>query len=1401
MSDFRARIVADLDTSSAEQKLNALLKDKTVKVKADVSGNGTEQLNKGLKEAQQGASSLSTSLKDVAAVKIKADALNLVKDTAKEAVKAVTDLDTAMTKVSMTMTNMSNAALNNLKQQSIDMAKELSTYTKTVTDAVTIFANESESASSILNKSLPTVLLASSADMSASKAADAIQGIMNQFDLAEDQAMHVADTVEKLSSEIAVDFSKGTQNISEAIATSGSVVNEAGMSFERYASIVSATAEKTRLSGSQLGNAYKTIFSRISRSKDGETTDAEMSKAEEAFNSVGVSVRGANGDLRNVSDTLDDLSQVWGSLNKSQKSYIAEQAAGVRQKNIFIATMDTYHKALDLEQKALDSSGTALEINDKRADSIQGRIEKLSATMTQVYNDAIPTAAIEGFLDLGISIANVVDKLGLLQGAFAAVGVAGAAKAVSTIASSWTGLVVALTSPIGIASIAVGGAVAAISAAVNAYKKSMEEARQQAEEAAATFTESITSIDDYVTSIQDLRDKLDSGTLSEAEAYEAKKQLFDIQSQLQAQYGESAAGIDLVNGSLRDQISLVKELSASDAEEFLTKNLDGIKKAKREMTKTLGGDGGWFTEAGRVLGTFYNNGSDESNRIKSIAKKYKDNIQLDDMQDGTFRVRFVGDATQAESVLVDFMTDLRHAQDEFGETDALTGLFEGADGVLKEADKIIDKYKDIYESAKQARMISESYGDDKKEYTTNGKTETAVQWLEDYTNSIKNYNDALQSGDTSKISAARNEFEALDTAIQALLKDEDFAQYADMFEEIRNQLDEASITAQEFSNELTGNNLDDQTKSLKEYVEQLKELNMTDTQFADTVLSSLGENGKEAPEAIRQIVDAYSELYGLDASALKPEQIDSIAASLVSNGVLIKSAIEETATSVQTSFGELKGTLDDFEVILGDKKDDNAFRSKMDGYVEKLDALKEAIDKIDNGEQLEQSTIVSLMKKFPQLSQGAGRLEDKLKPLSRQLLGVGNSANDTSSLMGLFNAAIDQLKVDSPDTANALMAVRDGLYDLYNVDRVGDPFDALKSSLKEVQALQSALAEQKSNGYISSDTIRSLIAANGGYVDALQNSSSGMIVNTRRANELAQSQRQLALDIADANKAAAELSYQKNYDEMVKLAGSAEELNRILSEHPEGFDEIYALDSANNSLREQIVNWEGISAEIRGAMSLLSQYNEAQSSANASDNYNTVRGGLKNADELYKQGAITRDDFTSYALLIAKNGATIEEAVTEYADNRERMKRYLETETEKEGLDNFFTDAAKKCEELGTSWVKMNEETGTFEFNIDDMNAFADSMGVNTELAENFLLALKDYGYLDIDLSMIGDSFRESVESIDTSSADTESSIQGIIDRMGELSQAGVDVSSSIEPLESALQELSANGVDISGFV
>ena len=889
MSDFKIKATADLDTSQIEAKLMAL-QNRKITIQANANGNGLSNMNNSLQQIQNNANNVSASLKGIATTKLKVDALNFLKNQTENAVRSVTDLNKAMTLVNMTMSNMSGSSLYSLKQQSLSMAKDLSAATKTVTDAVTIYANENESVSSMLNKAQPTVLLSAASGMSSSSSADAIQGILNQFNLSEDQAMHVADTVEKLSSEIALDFSKGCDTISQSIATSGSVVNEAGMSFEKYAALVSTTAEKTRVSGSQIGNAFKTIFSRISRSKDGLTTDAEMSDAEAALKSVGVSVRGADGDLRDISDTLDNLNEVWGTLNHSQRSYVAEMAAGVRQKNIFEAAMDSYNKALQLEQAALNSDGTAMKINEKRADSINGKMEKLSATMTQLYSDAMPEEAIEGMIDFATAVAKVVDNFGLFQGALSSLGVVGGAKIISTIASNWTGLLSAITSPLGIGTIAVGGAVAAISA----YQKSVSEMVESAKQAGDEWESGQENLQGQIDKISELRTALDSGTLSEQEAASAKSELLSIQESLSESYGSQVAGIDLINGSLTEQIALLDQVSQKQAEQFQNENKKGIEKAQKEIEK----------DRHTYLGQFYDNGSQESEAIKKSIKdlqdKYGDDVFTTELEaDGiTMDVHFNADASTAKEALNDFMTDVSDIEKTYGESDILDLMSDNASAGLSEANKVLDEYGDLYNQAQKAKLVA----DDDLYKAPSGKEQTAVKWLNDETKAVEAYNDALSEGNSDAIKQASTEFEVVDSAVQLLLKNSGMSEYADQFTEVKDQLNESAISANKFNEALSGNDSSKFVKQVKKSADALKELGLTDTDFKYVFET---DGVQEGEDQINSLVDSAIQCgYISDTSSEQVSKLVSVLSSLgvisSTTGEAVGDATEEVASSVDT---------------------------------------------------------------------------------------------------------------------------------------------------------------------------------------------------------------------------------------------------------------------------------------------------------------------------------------------------------------------------------------------------------------------------------------------------------------------------------------------------------------------
>lgn len=126
-------------------------------------------------------------------------------------------------------------------------------------------------------------------------------------------------------------------------------------------------------------------------------------------------------------------------------------------------------------------------------------------------------------------------------------------------------------------------------------------------------------------------------------------------------------------------------------------------------------------------------------------------------------------------------------------------MSDNASAGLSEANKILDKYGDLYDQAQQAKLVA----DEDLFKAPSGKEQTAVKWLNDYTEAVKNYNDALAGGDPTKISQAATEFNSVDTAVQSLLKDSDMSQFSEQFTEVRNQLDDAAISANKFKESLS----------------------------------------------------------------------------------------------------------------------------------------------------------------------------------------------------------------------------------------------------------------------------------------------------------------------------------------------------------------------------------------------------------------------------------------------------------------------------------------------------------------------------------------------------------------------------------------------------------------------
>lgn len=276
----------------------------------------------------------------------------------------------------------------------------------------------------------------------------------------------------------------------------------------------------------------------------------------------------------------------------------------------------------------------------------------------------------------------------------------------------------------------------------NTFGKSLEEQKEQIDEMGQALDNTASSIDSYKSKITDLKDSIDSGTLSEQEAYQARKDLLEIQDELIQKYPEEASGIDLLNGSLETQLDLLNGITEAKARAYLSENNDIIQKSYEEMTKQR-------TYKSTGFDNYLEADSNDMSEIEKIAQKYADKglafAQYGSEKNGKARydIEVTADVSQAKDAIDDFYNDVQKSN--LISDDAKEALSSRLSQWSNEAKGIVDEYGDY---AKQAA---------KYEIQLNDIWSKTYSDLEE---AQKTYNDAVAKNDDKAIAAALKKVKA-----------------------------------------------------------------------------------------------------------------------------------------------------------------------------------------------------------------------------------------------------------------------------------------------------------------------------------------------------------------------------------------------------------------------------------------------------------------------------------------------------------------------------------------------------------------------------------------------------------------------------------------------------------------
>lgn len=506
------------------------------------------------------------------------------------------------------------------------------------------------------------------------------------------------------------------------------------------------------------------------------------------------------------------------------------------------------------------------------------------------------------------------------------------------------------------------GLMIAINAVISGLMKlarKQEELRQSAQESANTYKETASSIKDYATRYKELQEALTAAKGNEEETYNVKKQLLDLQTELNEKFGDEYGKLNLVTDAYKDQTAAIQALNKEAANTFLNENASSIKTAKREMEKErrflLSYSESSFTKRGKAL--------------KEVAEKYKDKgiYMLGGTESDSFSVHLRTDAQSAYDTINAFESDLRQKANELGDAHLFDGLFDISSGELNKAKGVIDNYSDIYKQALSAEIVTDK--DKSVRYNE------ALQAVETYNEAVLKSNDIYSD---KNVEEARQSLQG----IKEELSGEEWEKYGALIEDVFEQADTRLL---DFNEQIKNDG------SVRKLAEDLKGLDDIDLRAFD---EAVGTNN-----SFDQLKEA-AESYGLS--------VDELIDTLVRLGYVQTSVMEETEN---LSYKERFQNLWDSSTF-EDARKDLAKLAKEAGITEK-DIQSLASENSELASLLTESGMSAQFAAtcFNKMSNGAdgfSAITDDALALDKVLHGMDESLQNVAASKSAYDKALEQ---------------------------------------------------------------------------------------------------------------------------------------------------------------------------------------------------------------------------------------------------------------------------------------------------------------------------------------------------------------------------------------------------------
>jgi TP901 family phage tail tape measure protein len=242
-----------------------------------------------------------------------------------------------------TIIGSTGSQLNDFRNTIFDVAKTTGQSFNVVADAAAELARQGLNAEETAKRLESALVLTRISGLDSVKSVKALTAAINGFSSAGLTAEQITNKL------VAVDtaFAVSAQDLAEAFSRAGSTAEDAGVSFDELLGIVTAVEQTTSRGGAVIGNALKSIFTRLGRGS-----------VVEDLRELGVEINSSQSGvqkLQALSQSLENIS------DPTVANKIKELAGGVYQINIVSAALKDLGSDTSIFSQAASKSASAMD--------------------------------------------------------------------------------------------------------------------------------------------------------------------------------------------------------------------------------------------------------------------------------------------------------------------------------------------------------------------------------------------------------------------------------------------------------------------------------------------------------------------------------------------------------------------------------------------------------------------------------------------------------------------------------------------------------------------------------------------------------------------------------------------------------------------------------------------------------------------------------------------------------------------------------------------------------------------------------------------------------------------------------------------------------------------------------